>query len=144
RLPPPAGEGGPAPGSPQVGANLWPNARVHTPVGTTVIASVEATEAACVIRVRDDGPGIPQHLLPSVFERFTRGDVSRARGGPTEGGSGLGLAIVEAVTVAHGGRIHVESAPGRTEFTLELPPAEGARTPDPATTPATTPAPASA
>ncbi|MFF3141557.1 sensor histidine kinase, partial [Streptomyces sp. NPDC057927] len=120
------------------------SARADTPVGTTVIASVEATEAACVIRVRDDGPGIPQHLLPSVFERFTRGDVSRARGGPTEGGSGLGLAIVEAVTVAHGGRIHVESAPGRTEFTLELPPAEGARTPDPATTPATTPAPASA
>ncbi|SOE31109.1 sensor histidine kinase [Streptomyces sp. OK228] len=128
----------------QVVANLLANARVHTPVGTTVIASVEATEAACVIRVRDDGPGIPQHLLPSVFERFTRGDLSRARGGPTEGGSGLGLAIVEAVTVAHGGRIHVESAPGRTEFTLELPPAEGARTPDPATTPATTPAPASA
>ncbi|MFD8215607.1 sensor histidine kinase, partial [Streptomyces sp. NPDC059697] len=90
----------------------------------------------CVIRVRDDGPGIPQQLLPSVFERFTRGDVSRARGGPTEGGSGLGLAIVEAVTVAHGGRIHVESAPGRTEFTLELPPAEGARTPDPASAPA--------
>lgn len=73
----------------QVVANLLANARVHTPVGTTVIASVEATEAACVIRVRDDGPGIPQHLLPSVFERFTRGDVSRARGGPTEGGSGL-------------------------------------------------------
>jgi two-component system OmpR family sensor kinase len=112
------------------------NARVHTPVGTTVVASVEATETACVIRVRDDGPGIPQQLLPSVFERFTRGDVSRARGGPTEGGSGLGLAIVEAVTAAHGGRIRVESVPGRTEFTLELPPADSARTPDPAPTPA--------
>jgi two-component system OmpR family sensor kinase len=120
----------------QVVANLLANARVHTPVGTTVVASVEATDASCTIRVRDDGPGIPQYLLPSVFERFTRGDASRSRGNPTEGGSGLGLAIAEAVTAAHGGRIRVESAPGRTEFTLELPPADGVRTPDPAPTPA--------
>jgi two-component system OmpR family sensor kinase len=120
----------------QVVANLLANARVHTPVGTTVVASVEATDASCTIRVRDDGPGIPQYLLPSVFERFTRGDASRSRGNPTEGGSGLGLAIAEAVTAAHGGRIRVESAPGRTEFTLELPPADSVRTPDPAPTPA--------
>jgi two-component system OmpR family sensor kinase len=105
----------------QVVANLLANARVHTPVGTTVVASLEVTEASCTIRVRDDGPGIPRHLLPSVFERFTRGDVSRARSGPADGGSGLGLAIVAAITAAHGGRIHVESAPGRTEFTVELP-----------------------
>jgi len=106
----------------QVVAHLLANARVHTPGGTTVVASVEATEAHCVVRVRDDGPGIPPHLLPSVFERFTRGDISRSRNGPTEGGSGLGLAIVAAVTAAHGGRIDVESEPGRTEFTLTLPP----------------------
>ncbi|WP_328493364.1 HAMP domain-containing histidine kinase [Streptomyces sp. NBC_00414] len=106
----------------QVVANLLANARVHTPVGTTVVASVEATEAHCVIRVRDDGPGIPAHLLPAVFERFTRGDSSRSRGGPTDGGSGLGLAIVAAITAAHGGHIAVDSEPGRTEFTLTLPP----------------------
>ncbi|MDQ0773802.1 signal transduction histidine kinase [Streptomyces aurantiacus] len=106
----------------QVVANLLANARVHTPVGTTVVASVEATAAHCVVRVRDDGPGIPPHLLPAVFERFTRGDVSRSRSGPAEGGSGLGLAIVAAITAAHGGRIDVESEPGRTEFTLTLAP----------------------
>ncbi|MFS8197308.1 sensor histidine kinase [Streptomyces sp. CWNU-52B] len=109
----------------QVVANLLANARVHTPEGTTVAASVEATGAHRVVRVRvrDDGPGIPAHLLPSVFERFTRGDVSRSRSGPDEGGSGLGLAVVAAVTDAHGGRVEVESEPGRTEFTLTLAPA---------------------
>ncbi|MFE1802726.1 sensor histidine kinase [Streptomyces sp. NPDC059517] len=106
----------------QVVANLLANARVHTPAGTTVVASVEATEAHCVIRVRDDGPGIPAHLLPAVFERFTRGDVSRSRNTPADGGSGLGLAIVAAIASAHGGHIDVQSVPGRTEFTLTLPP----------------------
>ncbi|WP_089104734.1 HAMP domain-containing sensor histidine kinase [Streptomyces hyaluromycini] len=105
----------------QVVANLLANARVHTPVGTTVTASVEITPTTCVIRVRDDGPGIPPALLPTVFERFTRADTSRTRAGVLEGGSGLGLAIASAITAAHGGRIDVESAPGRTEFTLELP-----------------------
>ncbi|MER6124926.1 ATP-binding protein [Streptomyces sp. NPDC001795] len=105
----------------QVVANLLANARVHTPVGTTVVASVEATDARCVIRVRDDGPGIPPALLPTVFERFTRADTSRARTHGAAGGSGLGLAIAAAITTAHGGSIHVESVPGRTEFTVELP-----------------------
>ncbi|MER6079746.1 ATP-binding protein [Streptomyces sp. NPDC001833] len=105
----------------QVVANLMANARVHTPAGTTVTASVESTATACVIRVRDDGPGIPPALLPTVFERFTRADTSRTRAGVLEGGSGLGLAIASAITTAHGGRIDVQSTPGRTEFTLELP-----------------------
>ncbi len=105
----------------QVLANLLANARVHTPAGTTVVASVEIVDDWCVIRVHDDGPGIPPHLLPSVFERFTRADASRARTGPQDGGSGLGLAVATAIVAAHGGRIDVESAPGHTEFTIELP-----------------------
>ncbi|MER7841283.1 ATP-binding protein [Streptomyces sp. NPDC096040] len=108
----------------QVVANLLANARMHTPAGTTVTATVEATAATCVIRVHDDGPGIPPELLPAVFERFTRADSSRTRAGVLEGGSGLGLAIVAAITTAHDGHIKVQSTPGRTEFTLELPPAE--------------------
>jgi two-component system OmpR family sensor kinase len=104
----------------QVVANLLANARVHTPAGTTVTAVVEARDGLCAIRVRDDGPGIPSDLLPTVFERFTRADTSRARG-TSGGGAGLGLAIAAAITAAHGGRIDVRSAPGRTEFTVELP-----------------------
>ncbi|MCX4765606.1 HAMP domain-containing histidine kinase [Streptomyces sp. NBC_01275] len=111
----------------QVVANLLANARVHTPVGTRVVAVVETrggangmADGTCVIRVRDDGPGIPPALLPTVFERFTRADASRARA-TTGSGAGLGLAIASAITTAHGGRIDVQSEPGRTEFTIELP-----------------------
>ncbi|PAZ11370.1 sensor histidine kinase [Streptomyces sp. SA15] len=105
----------------QVVANLLANARMHTPVGTTVVASVEATPARRVIRVRDDGPGIPPALLPTVFERFSRADTSRSRADGRQGGSGLGLAVAAAIMAAHGGRIEVDSVPGHTEFTVELP-----------------------
>ncbi|MFE5814782.1 sensor histidine kinase [Streptomyces sp. NPDC056479] len=105
----------------QVVANLLANARVHTPAGTRVVAVVEARDARCVVRIRDDGPGVPPALLPRVFDRFTRADTSRARATPDSGGSGLGLAIAAAITTAHRGRIGVESVPGRTEFTIELP-----------------------
>ncbi|WP_062648595.1 sensor histidine kinase [Streptomyces maremycinicus] len=104
----------------QVVANLLANARVHTPAGTGVVAVVEARRGTCAVRVRDDGPGIPTDLLPTVFERFTRADASRARA--TSGsGAGLGLAVVAAITAAHGGHLAVHSEPGRTEFTVELP-----------------------
>ncbi|GHD03383.1 sensor histidine kinase [Streptomyces violarus] len=114
---------GDATGLGQAVANLLANAHAHTPPGTTVVAAVEATAERRVIRVRDDGPGIPPHLLASVFDRFTRADASRSRRGPGDAGSGLGLAVVEAIAAAHGGRTAVRSAPGHTEFTVELPPA---------------------
>ncbi|MGW4879404.1 sensor histidine kinase [Streptomyces sp. NPDC004262] len=115
----------------QAVANLLANARAHTPAGTTVTATVGATAAACVVRVRDDGPGIPPEFLPAVFEPFTRADPSRTRTGSPGGGAGLGLAVVAAIATAHGGRAEAHSVPGRTEFTLELPAARRAQT-DPA------------
>ncbi|WTJ93132.1 HAMP domain-containing histidine kinase [Streptomyces sp. NBC_01537] len=106
----------------QVVANLLANARTHTPPGTAVVAEVAAAGGDCVVRVADDGPGIPAALLPAVFERFSRGDASRSRGaGGTGGGSGLGLAIVAAIVEAHGGSIAVDSVPGRTVFTVRMP-----------------------
>lgn len=110
----------------QVVSHLLANARLHTPVGTTVVASVESTATHRVVRVRDNGPGVPPDLLPAVFERFTRADASRARSPDTAGGSGLGLAVAAAITAAHGGRIDVTSVPGRTEFTIRLPAAPDA------------------
>ncbi|MFJ6611381.1 sensor histidine kinase [Streptomyces sp. NPDC091289] len=116
----------------QVLVNLLANARTHTPPGTTITVSVTPAVSAggpVTLAVRDDGPGIPAELLPHVFERFARGDVSRSRGagtGTATGSTGLGLAIVQAVVSAHGGRVAVESGPGRTEFVIELPAEEPA------------------
>jgi two-component system OmpR family sensor kinase len=102
----------------QVLANLLANARTHTPEGTPVTVSVCATPEAAVLRVTDEGPGIPAELQPHIFERFARGDSSRSR---AAGSTGLGLSIVSAVVVAHGGGVSVESVPGRTVFTVLLP-----------------------
>lgn len=104
----------------QVIANLLANARTHTPAGTHVEASVRAVDGWAVVAVTDDGPGVPPEIQDSVFERFTRADVSRAR---QSGGSstGLGLAIVAAVVAAQGGQVGLDSRPGHTCFTVRLP-----------------------
>ena len=102
----------------QVVANLLANARIHTPPGTSVTLSLHAEPDAAVLRVADNGPGIPAELQSEVFERFARGDTSRSRKG---GSTGLGLAIASAVVRAHGGSITLRSVPGSTEFTVRLP-----------------------
>lgn len=65
-----------------------------------------------LLEVEDHGPGIPEDLLPRLFERFARGPG---------GGTGLGLAIAQAIARAHGGEITVESQPGLTLFRVRLP-----------------------
>ncbi|MEV6783454.1 HAMP domain-containing sensor histidine kinase [Streptomyces sp. NPDC051098] len=102
----------------QVLVNLLANARTHTPPGTTVVARVRDRGPTVVLEVEDDGPGVPPELIPYIFERFARGDASRSR---NAGSTGLGLAIVDAVVSAHGGRVGVNSRPGRTVFGVELP-----------------------
>ncbi|ORB02477.1 two-component sensor histidine kinase [Mycobacterium mantenii] len=103
----------------QVLTNLLANARVHTGAGTIVTTRLSTEPSHTVLQVIDNGPGIPAALQSEVFERFARGDSSRSRKG---GSTGLGLAIVSAVVRAHNGTITVDSTPGRTEFTVRLPP----------------------
>ncbi|MET8994605.1 HAMP domain-containing sensor histidine kinase [Amycolatopsis sp. Hca4] len=106
----------------QVVINVLANARTHTPPGTTVTTALSTSDGIVRLRVADDGPGIPPETLPNIFERFARGDNSRSR---AAGSTGLGLAIVAAVVAAHGGRVGVQSRPGRTEFEItfaEAPP----------------------
>ena len=78
----------------------------------TVRVEAERRNGSLELRVSDEGSGFPPDLLPVAFERFTRGDEARERGG-----AGLGLAIVAAVAKAHGGQAR---ASGST-VTIELP-----------------------
>jgi two-component system OmpR family sensor kinase len=102
----------------QILANLLANARTHTPAGTRVVTSLRPEGSLVRISVSDDGPGIPETLQSTVFERFTRGEESRSR---EKGSTGLGLSIVAAVGQAHGGRVEVDSRPGDTTFSVLLP-----------------------
>lgn len=105
----------------QVVVNLLTNARVHTPAGTVVTASVRAEGDQAVLTIADNGPGIAPQILDSVFERFVRADPSRVRQGRNGSSTGLGLAIAKGVVEAHHGTISVNSAPGDTRFTIRLP-----------------------
>ena len=103
----------------QVVAALLDNARKYTPPRASIHVALEERRGEAVLRVMDEGMGIPQDELPHLFERFYRG--SRARAGEPEG-AGLGLAIAKAIVEQHEGHIEVESAPGRgTTVTIRLP-----------------------
>jgi two-component system OmpR family sensor kinase len=102
----------------QVLANLLRNALTHTPPGTVVTTSLTRDDTHAILRVSDTGPGIDPGVADRLFDRFTRGDHARNR---DAGSTGLGLSIAHAITTAHGGTIDVESAPGRTVFTVRLP-----------------------
>lgn len=87
-----------------------------------VTLACAADGAMALIRVADDGPGIPANHLPHIFERFYRVDEARSQDmpgsessatcGPTTGGSGLGLALVEWIAQLHGGEVHARSTVG--------------------------------
>jgi two-component system OmpR family sensor kinase len=103
----------------RVFANLLRNAIVHTPDGTPIEISLEATEDRATVRVRDHGPGLPPGDPNAVFERFWRDSSSRGR---DDGGAGLGLAIVAALVKAHGGTVDAANpADGGALFTVGLP-----------------------
>ena len=106
----------------QIVANLLANARTHTPAGTSVVTSLSVDGTHAVIRVSDNGPGIPASVRDTLFERFTRADTARARSATGTSSTGLGLAIVAAVVAAHRGTVAVASEPGHgSTFTVRLP-----------------------
>jgi two-component system sensor histidine kinase BaeS len=108
--------------------NLVRNAIRHTPAGGTITLTARETGDSVQVSVVDSGEGIAPEEQQQIFERFYRGDPARSRDG---GGAGLGLTIARGLVEAHGGRIWVDSAPGRgAAFHFTLPKAASARAGD--------------
>jgi signal transduction histidine kinase len=102
----------------QVLGNLMTNALRHTPTGGEIVLSAEARPGVVCLQIQDTGTGIKPEDLPYIFQRFYRGDESRAHNGE----SGLGLAIAKSIVEMHGGTIAAESAPGAgATFSISLP-----------------------
>jgi signal transduction histidine kinase len=100
--------------------NLLENAVQYSPPNSTVsVLAIAKGGGAAQISVLDCGPGIPPSELPYIFDRFHRGDPSRAR---SSGGFGLGLAICKALVDSYGGRIEAINRPEHgTEMRVSLP-----------------------
>jgi signal transduction histidine kinase len=107
--------------------NLAGNALRYTPPGSTLRLSAARADGAVALSVEDEGPGIAPEHLPHIFDRFYKAESSRtvtwsadAGESAASNGSGLGLSIVKAIVERHGGKISVESRPGRTVFRFTL------------------------
>jgi signal transduction histidine kinase len=98
----------------QVWANLLENALDAVSESGHVSLSAARDGETVVVRVIDDGPGIPSDVSPRIFDPFFTTK-------PIGQGTGLGLDISRRIVVAHDGQIAVESQPGRTEFRVVLP-----------------------
>jgi PAS domain S-box-containing protein len=109
----------------QAVSNLLLNAAKYTPPGGKV--EVEATRDGddVVVRVRDNGAGMPPELVASAFQPFVRGKDAAAR---AAGGLGIGLTLVKSIVQMHGGRVEASSpGPGKgSAFTIRLPVAQPA------------------
>lgn len=100
--------------------NLLENALHYSPDGTAIDVTLEQRDRWCLITVRDHGPGLSEADLERMFQRFYRGDPSRARS--RRSGSGLGLAIVKQIALAEGGLIRASNHPeGGAVLELLLP-----------------------
>jgi PAS domain S-box-containing protein len=104
----------------QVFANLLNNAAKYTKRGGHIWFSAEPHGGDAVVKVRDDGIGIPVEALSRIFDIFTQVDRSLER---TQGGLGIGLSLVRSLVELHGGSVQAYSAgPGQgSEFTVRLP-----------------------
>jgi len=95
------------------------NAVKFTPEGGRITMEAEERGDQVVLKISDTGIGIPGEEIQRLGERFYRVDKTRSR---ELGGTGLGLSIVKHLMLAHGGRMEIESQPGRgTTVSLYFP-----------------------
>jgi two-component system OmpR family sensor kinase len=92
---------------------LIDNALTHTPEGTDIVVAASRSDGSVALAVRDTGPGIRHADVERIFEPFYTSDDAQ--------GSGLGLAIARELVDRMDGRLVVESQPGRTTFSFEVP-----------------------
>ncbi len=98
-------------------SNLVENAVRYCPAGSTAVVRIRRSGEDAVLEVEDDGPGIPGHETKRVFEKFHRGE-----GAGSVPGTGLGLYLVRTLAEAMGGRVSLDSRPGRgTRVTIVVP-----------------------
>jgi heavy metal sensor kinase len=101
--------------------NLVDNAVRHAPAGSAVRMVLEAPGSGYTISISDEGPGIPPHVQPHIFERFYRGDAARSRDQAYEG-AGLGLSLARWIAQLHGGDVRLAgSSEAGTTFVISLP-----------------------
>ncbi|HEX7829144.1 MAG TPA: ATP-binding protein, partial [Thermoanaerobaculia bacterium] len=101
----------------QIFSNLLDNACKHGGGKGNVSVEIEEDSADAVVRISDEGPGIPPQELDRIFHRFYRVDRSRS-----QPGTGLGLAIAKHLVAAHGGTIRAfNRAEGGATFEVRLP-----------------------
>ncbi len=104
----------------QVFSNLLDNAAVYTPKGGKIWLSAECEDGVAAVRIRDNGVGIPPHLLSRIFALFFQGPRRPDR---SDGGLGIGLSLVKRLVELHGGTVQALSeGEGRgSEFVVRLP-----------------------
>jgi len=111
----------------QIIVNLLSNAARYSPPHTRVILSISEVQGEVLIRVRDYGSGIPQNMLPHIFELFVQSEqgLERARGG-----LGIGLTLVRKIVELHGGKVEAKSEGigMGSEFSVWLPRSDRRRT----------------
>jgi len=102
----------------QVMRNLLGNALKFSPRGGRVEVTIEKQETTILVRVHDQGPGIPEEEMETIFDKFVQSSKTRSGAG----GTGLGLAICRETLTLHGGQIWAENAPdGGAVLSFELP-----------------------
>lgn len=101
----------------QVVSNLLDNAIKFSPNNSEIKISLHQSDDIAVIRIKDQGIGIPDEIIPRIWERLFRGEASRQ-----SRGAGIGLSLVSAYVKAHEGSVQVNSIVGKgSEFVVSLP-----------------------
>ncbi|HBN79558.1 MAG TPA: chemotaxis protein CheR [Planctomycetaceae bacterium] len=104
----------------QIQENLLANAAKYTPEGGQIRLSLAKEDGEAILRVSDNGNGIPSHMLEKIFELFVQSDDTLDR---SQGGMGLGLTLVKDIVELHGGSVSaLSNGTGKgSEFVVRLP-----------------------